>query len=317
MAEMLSKDLFSEFLWEQVGPWNWNWSCEEQETHKVKTHPSDVVFYYNEPYARVRTYVNCDLKSYARGSITAGSVHSAIESLARSISCAEKSTVWHDMYIHNHASPEICGLLFIYNHDGEYDRDFNKLLHGVRQQKLNIPSRSKIVVFGPHDIYWLNNVRYDIVQMRGTGTLPAKEHCRFFYPHLSLKKNVQLENAKAATLETLTAPWIILTCVDPKQLQKKGYVIFYRRPGSSVDEFLYLIDYLMSYQVLVNDTDVMIKILDPDPSAHSFFKKAIDQYGDLCDGGPELRDRLNSITFNQINQVQTKFSILEIGMNYG
>jgi hypothetical protein len=70
---------------------NINWPCENQEKHEVKTHPSDVVFWYDEPYSQSRTYVNCDLKSYAKGSITAGSVREAIESLAKTLSCAEVS----------------------------------------------------------------------------------------------------------------------------------------------------------------------------------------------------------------------------------
>jgi hypothetical protein len=69
MAEILSQDLFGDFLWQHTGPTNTNWPCEEQELHKAKTHPSDVVFYYDNPYRLSRTYVNCDLKSYARGSI--------------------------------------------------------------------------------------------------------------------------------------------------------------------------------------------------------------------------------------------------------
>ena len=40
---------------------NINWPCENQEKHEVKTHPSDVVFWYEEPYSQSRTYVNCDL----------------------------------------------------------------------------------------------------------------------------------------------------------------------------------------------------------------------------------------------------------------
>lgn len=64
MAEKLSDDLFSEFFWEKTGPMNENWGCEDKEKHKVETHPSDVVFYYDEPYSHTRTYVNCDLKSW-------------------------------------------------------------------------------------------------------------------------------------------------------------------------------------------------------------------------------------------------------------
>lgn len=314
IAEKLSKELFAEFLWDQIGPWNWNWSCEETERHKRKTHPSDIVFYYDEPYRLARTYVNCDLKSYAKGTINATSVRTAIENLALALTCAEKSDEWRNKYIHNHVSPEICGLLFIYNHDGEYDRNFFDLLNAVKHEKLEIPKKSKIVVLGPRDILWLNNVRYEIVQMRGTGELPHCEDTGFFYPHLVRRKKVQLDKAKAATLEMLTAPWIILSYAPPKRPDRKGFVIFYRRRGESVEEFLYLIDYLMHYQILLYDTDIQIKTLDPHPDAPAFFHKAIDQYSDEYGGGSDIKEKLHSIRYNQINQIQTTFSELEIGM---
>jgi hypothetical protein len=78
MAEKLSKELFAEFLWNRMEPANLNWPCEDIERHNTHTHPSDVVFYYDEPYSQARTYVNCDLKSYAKGSITVGSIRSAM-----------------------------------------------------------------------------------------------------------------------------------------------------------------------------------------------------------------------------------------------
>ena len=59
-------------------------------------------------------------------------------------------------------------------------KDFQKLLKEVALDALDIPQRSKLVVLGPSDIFWLNNVRYEIVQMRGTNALPAKQHCHFF-----------------------------------------------------------------------------------------------------------------------------------------
>jgi len=315
MAEILSKELFSEFLWEPVGPRNWNWPCEDKKNHGAKSHPSDVVFYYDEPYIATRTYVNCDLKSYAKGSINTASVRAAIESLARALTCAEKSDEWRKNYIHNHVSAEICGLLFVYNHDGEYDNDFNVLLNGVKHEKLDIPKKSKIVVFGPKDIFWLNNVRYEMVLMRGSKDLPPKEHCRFYYPHLIRKKTVQLDQAKAATLEMLTAPWIILSYRQPNLHNRRGFVIFYRRLGESVEEFLYLIDYLMLYQILDYDTDIKIKTLDAHISAPAFFGKAINQYIDEVGGErTDIKERLNSINYSQIKQVQMKFSELEIGM---
>lgn len=97
---------------------------KNQELHDANTHPSDVVFYYDEPYRATRTYIQCDLKSYSRGSIKPQNIKNAIEALARSVACANVSEEWRNLYIHDNVTPEICGLLFVYNHDGEYDKNF-------------------------------------------------------------------------------------------------------------------------------------------------------------------------------------------------
>lgn len=81
-----------------------------------------------------------------------------------------------------------------------------------------------------------------------------------------------------------------------------------------MEEFLYLIEYLMHYQVLLYPTDIHIKALDPHPNAPAFFGKAKDQYIDECDGAADIKERLSSINYSQIVQVQTRFSELEIGM---
>ncbi|MES3008905.1 MAG: hypothetical protein V4751_14160 [Pseudomonadota bacterium] len=313
MAEKLSKEIFGEFLWQMKEHTNINWECESVDNHKVKTHPSDVVFWYDEPYTQSRTYVNCDLKSYAKGSISQGSVREALVSLAKTLSCAETSQKFNDMYIHQDVSPNICGLLFIYNHDGEYDKDFSSVLDKIKNEELDIPKGSKIVVLGPEDIYWLNNVHHEIAYLRGgSAKIPAREHCKYFYPHLVLKKNVQLEHAKAATLEMLTAPWIILSYQDPSNRNRKGVVVFVRKRGSAIEEFLYLIDYLMHYQVVSADSEVTIRLLDPDPLASAHFSNAKDQYISNYEGGQEIRNRLNAIEFGKINNVRTIFSELEL-----
>lgn len=316
IAEKISEELFCDFFWGKSGPWNWNWDCEEKERHKVKTHPSDVVFCYDEPYRPVRTYINCDLKSYAKGTINSSNIKTAIESLARSLTCAEKSDKWRETYIHTDVQAEICGLLFIYNHDDEYDKDFLTLLNSVKNEKLEIPRKSKIVVLGPYDIFWLNNVRCEIVMMRGNKEIPDKDYCSFHYPNLVQKKNVQ-HQAKAATLEMLTSPWIILSYNLKNNANKKGYTIFYKRRGDTVEEFLYLIDYLMHYQILLYDTEVQIKTINPDPNSSILFKKAIDQYVYECGNGENLKERLSNIKYKQVDQVRPKISLEEIGMRNG
>lgn len=315
MAEKLSAELLIEFLWERVGPMNWNWNCVA-ERHKLKSHSSDVVFYYDNPYAPTRTYVTCDLKSYGANSIAVGAINLAVTSLAKGLACAETSQEWQSKYIHDHVTAEVCGLLFVYNHDGEYDRDFRRLLRGVQHDVLDIPVKSKLAILGPADIFWLNNVRFEIVQMRGLNVLPQRSQCHFFYPNLVRKTNVQPERARAATIEMLTGPWIILSYQSPASAKRRGFVIFFKGRGESAKEFLYLIDYLLHFQVLAEDTDVQIKTLDAHPDAPAFFGKAIDQYIDERHGAEDLKRLVEGIEFSQMNQVQRRFSELQIGMEH-
>lgn len=313
MAEKLSKGIFQEFLWGRMEHTNLNWPCENRGKHEVKTHPSDVVFWYDEPYSQSRTYLNCDLKSYAQGSITVGAIREAIESLAKTLSCAEISQEFSDKFVHPNVSPNIHGMLFVYNHDGEYDKDFSKILDKVSSDGLDIPKGSKIVVFGPEEIFWLNNVHHEIIHLRGgTGMLPERDHCKFFYPHLVRKKNVQLEHAKAATLEMLTAPWIVLSYVNPKKSNKKGFVVFMRKRGHTVDEFLYLIEYLMHYQIITGEAEVTIRLLDPHPNSSANFAKAKDQYISDYQGGEEIKQILDGIDLGKLEHVRTSFCELEL-----
>lgn len=308
MAEKLSKGIFLEFLWGRMEHTNLNWPCEDEGKHVVKTHPSDVVFWYDEPYSQSRTYVNCDLKSYAKGSISTASMREAIESLAKTIECAEKSQEFNNKYVHQDISPNIVGLLFVYNHDAEYDKDFGGLLQKIKGDDLDIPKGSRIVVFGPDDVFWLNNVHHEIIYLRGgEGRLPERDHCRFFYPHLVRKKNVHLEHAKAATLEMLTAPWIILSYVNPKKNNKRGFVVFMKKRGGTTDEFLYLIEYLMHYQVITGETEVTIRLLDPHANSSANFSKAKDQYINDVGGGEEIKQILDSIDVGKLEHVRTIF----------
>ena len=321
MAEILSKEIFSEFFWKRIGPTNEDWPCEDMETHGTKTHPTDLVFYYDEPYSESRTYVNCDLKSYAKKSIHLNSIKNSLESLARQISCAEKSETWKKRYTHDHLMANVCGLLFIYNHDGEYDKDFSKILSSVRNTKLDLPRGSKIFVLGPEDIFWLDNVRYEIRHLRShfikEERLPDLEFCSYYYPQLVRKARLRIEKARSATLEMLTSPWIILEYDRPPPNSKKGIMIFSRRKGESVGEFAYMFDYLRLYQKLEENIEITVKMLDPTDEAKSIFSKAKDQYLDemtRASKDTDFAERVKNIKYSKINQIVTKFSSVDIGM---
>ena len=315
MAELLSSELFGEFLWKRTGPVDQNWKCVI-ESHKKDSHPSDVVFYYDEPYEPVRTYVNCDLKSYAADSISTAQIYGAVKALALSLGCAEQSEEWRTKYLHDDVSASIAGLLFVYNHDGAYDRNFREILRTVKFDDISVPRDSKLFIFGPDEVQWLDNVHYEINHLRGKRIIPDQTYCRYFYPQLVQKKNLRIETARAATLEMLSGPWISLLCEDP-QGHEQTLLVFYRDRGSKSQEFLYLIDCLMHFQQIVPRLKVIIRTLDSDSTAAANFARAVEEYIDEYKGGQEARARLKELEFAPINKVHTSFSPEAIGMMRG
>jgi len=315
MAELLSSELFSEFLWKRSGPVDQNWTCVV-ESHDKSTHPSDVVFYYDEPYEPVRTYVNCDLKSYSADTISTAQIYGAVKSLALSLGCAEQSEEWRKKYLHDSVSASIVGLLFVYNHDGTYDRSFREMFRSVKFDDIPVPRGSRLFVIGPDEVQWLDNVHYEINHLRGKKVIPDLEHCRFFYPQLVQKKNLRIETARAATLEMLSGPWISLLCEDP-QKREKTLLVFYRGRGSVAQEFLYLIDHLMHFQQIAPGINVLIRTLDADSTAAANFERAVEEYIAEFGGTGDPSSDLRRVEFAPIHKIHTSFSPEVIGMMRG
>lgn len=321
IAEIVSDQIFSEFFWTKVGPMNSNWSCEKRDTHMSQTHPSDVVFFYDEPYEEVTTYVQCDLKSYAAGSLGRSQVEKALISLSNQVSCAEISSQWQDRYVHKHKDFSVSGLLFVYNHDGGFDRTFSEYLEKLKLDELDTPENGKLVVLGPVEIHWLNNVSQEIVRMRGqagSDRLPAREACSFFYPQAVRRAQVRGTQRCAATLEMLTGPWVIMHH-EGDDNRKEGLVVFYRPSGETVDEFLYLLDYLRQHNLL-DQYSIAVRAIDKYGSASNNFQKARQHYieamGATYEGTGSLSQTINAIKFQPMHNLISTFSEIEIGMDY-
>jgi hypothetical protein len=317
MAEKLSDDLFSEFFWVKTGPMNVDWRCEHPEAHGVKSHPTDVVFFYDEPYSGSRRYIQCDLKSYAKASISKPAMKSAILSLAKQLTCAEISEEWRKKYVAEHVSAEISGLLFVYNHDSEFDANFDYYLGDIKSEDLGLGPQSRLFVLGPDDINWLDRVATEIRQMRGKGDLPDRRETQFFHPQLIRKSNVQISKARAATLEMLTSPWFTLKFDDLKA-RREGIVVFHRRK-TSVDGLVYLLDYLRHYQLLDVGLEVTIKTPQSDDDATNNLQKAVEKYIDNVSGAhndSEIAKLLRRIAMGQVPESKTSFSTDVIGMEY-
>ncbi|HWR17214.1 MAG TPA: hypothetical protein VN577_20465 [Terriglobales bacterium] len=348
IAAKVADQLFARFLWKtSEGPKDENWPCEQPELHGKRkkkqsakatpadehnpysetsdedndtstpsvTHPTDVVFYYDEPYSNHRTYINCDLKSYAASSIKKSEVKKAVGSLAKAVSCLEKSATWRTRYVADDKTALYAGMLFVYNHDGDYNSRFDELLADINLTTLDIPRNSKLVVLGPRDIFWLDNVSDQIARMRGDGLIGPPDQTRFFFPPLVLSKNVQ-PSARAATIEMLTGPWIVLKH-RLNDAPKESVVVFYRGRGEVVEEFSLLIDYLMFHGLVDQGVNIVVCALEPHQEANALFVKAIDDYILRYEGGEEISNLLKAITFESITQVRRAFSTSEIGMKRG
>jgi hypothetical protein len=345
IAAKVSKELFGTFLWETHGPIDQEWPCEEPENHRptrrrrganrgssddsendradeaegqsvpVVKHPTDIVFYYDEPYSNHRTYINCDLKSYAARSIKKSEVKKAIESLARALACLEKSSTWRNRYVRDDKNALYAGMLFVYNHDGDYNTAFDELLATINLSSFDIPPNSKIIVLGPREISWLDNVSNEMLRMVTLGQLGQKETWRFFYPTLVLAKNVQ-PSARAAIAEMLTGPWIVLKH-RISGAEKDSVLVFYRGAGETMEEFSLLIDYLMFHGLVEEGVRILIRALQKESEARALFEKAADDYIHRFEGGDELSTLLKGIHYQSMAIVRRSYSTTEIGMERG
>lgn len=314
MATIISKQIFTKLKWVQVGPIDQNWDCST-EAHKRKTHPSDLVMYYEEPYKMMRTYVNFDLKSYAIDSINTDKINSAVHNLAKSVSCIQISPDWQNKYINGTTSFSIAGALFIYNHDGDYHKDFSKLLEKIDHNSLEIPPDCRIFVLGPERIGMLDNMATDISIMQGNKVLPNRDEDYWFhYPNLSRHIKLRPNSKFGATLEMITGPWIILEYEDSEEISKRGFVIYYNEKANSKEEFLYLIDYIQHYQMFENHKKIDIRLHNYVDNSISLFEHAIDHYAIERGGDKELKDNLKSINIDIIRSTKTRFHQEAIGM---
>lgn len=315
IAEKASNDIFKELNWDILKATNMNWKCVKDK-HLKKTHPSDVVFTYKEPYKNLRTYINTDLKSYSISSINKGTIRTAINSLALSIQCAEVSEEWQKFYKHYNENFQIVGLLFVYNHDGDFDKDFILLLNQTIKKDIYLEKSNKIFVIGPSEICYLQTIVNDIKVMRADGHISIGTYLGFYYPDLINSKLHWTGENMAATLEMITSPFQICRFKDSKKKHQQGCVLYYKRSGENLEEFIYLFDYLLHYQLIENDSIsyITIKLAFPHKNAINHFEAAKIEYAIRFESDKSFSKRFSKVKYSTINSIITKFSDIDLGM---
>ncbi|WCB45064.1 hypothetical protein [Nitratidesulfovibrio vulgaris] len=309
IAEIVSAKLFSHFGWERVGSQNINWECVDSD-HKEKTHPADAVYQYDEPYENITTYILCDFKSYAKESITSRKIKDALISLNRAVSCAKKSPDWYEKFCATTKNYTIKGMLFIWNHDGDFDSDFGSILKDATKN-IKIDKGNVICVLGPDRLKYLCNVTQNITQLRGDESLPAKNRCGFFYPELAKKRLLSSPSRLPLTIESMSSSYQIMR-YEGDDGKIEGFDIYSSDTGESKEYFMHLFDYMRHNNLLQENKKIRIFMPFADREAHSRMRNARVQYASDVD--EDEKEKLkNSISYKHIPNIMTSFYPHEIG----
>jgi hypothetical protein len=336
MANLISEKLFNWFKWEKIVLMDENFDCVKVDKHtnekKSHTHPVDVVFKYFDPYLNKNIYLNTDLKSYSKTSITSTNLRTALKSLAQTIDCAKASSEWQGRYIHDDMSFEIRAMLFVYNHDGEYHKKFYEVVNPPRESKatpirtesLPVEKGQQIHIVEPLLIRYMSTIISDMNNLHHIGEFPHSLY-EFFYPNLHLHKTHGEQSTNPATIEAIASPYLIIyhgkvtkwneVSNKVEETYGEGYLIYYNRSGSDHREFVYLFDTLSKYQILNDKNKIRIRVAhhSPHKDINSNFKKAITTYASDW-GYDEFKTKhLNAIDFQLVEITKECFSSVDIG----
>ena len=313
IAEKVSSEIFQHFRWTRVGIPNKSWSCVIP-SHKKKNHPSDAVYCYEEVYVNQQTYVICDFKSYAKGSITSASLATALSSLNMALSCAKFSDEFKQLFIDESRSHNIVGLLFIYNNDNEFDRDFETMLDEA-SYKVKVSEGNRIFVMGPRDVTYLDRIAQNMLLLRGDEKLPPKNSCSFFSLEIPQKKVILDPSQIPLSLEYATSDVQLLRYSnDPQNKTFDGLDVYLRFAGNSVEDFMYTLDMLRCSYVFHERKKIRFFLPNACELAPINFQKAIKRYGYELDAD-YFKEIESSISYEAITRLNAfRFSDIIVGM---
>ncbi|WNP27011.1 hypothetical protein RNZ41_07910 [Moraxella sp. DOX410] len=320
MAEFLADEIFKWFKWKRVGTTNVDFNCVLKEKHNNKTHPIDAVFTYFNPYSGKQVYLNTDLKSYAKSTLSGKNFTDELNSLGKSIECAEISSEWKDNFVVAIDKPYIIdGLLFIFNHDNSSGKELDDILNQLKIDKINIKKGQRLIIFSPREIDYFYTIVNDIKNFKAQEKFKSFDDYTFFYPDLKKSRRHNTNDDEwqnPATYELLTAPWLIVKYNNPSSKFKESYIVYYNGRGDSVDEFIYLIDTLSAYQLVSSDKEVQVRFYNSHKNVVSFFEKAKDLYLQSWNLDKSRKKDLENLKPSSITSIlKVQYNEFEIGMD--
>ncbi len=321
MAEKLFVEIFEVFGWSRCGGFNRNWDCKDPERHDGRaTHPSDVVGAYKDPYTPNVVLVNADLKSLKKESITLAGVERALFSLAQAVECVHKSEDWQTAYTNGLSNWDAVGMLLIYNNDNQYDESkWPSVLTAIDEAYRLISKGRRVYIVGPGDVRHLLTVATDLIRF--------SERCggeRQFYSHQGVIHRAARVFQSSATLEMLLGPLLIVRLRDRAPLKRKNdhpalsddwMVVYYRGPGTSINEFVYLIDVIFRLDLLrESNSRIDLKLTAAASNATETWAHAVDTYVSRYPNIEDMRVALAQIKPQHATRYAEVFFQKEIGM---
>ena len=297
-------------------------------------HPVDVVFHYYDPYLKKRIYLNTDLKSYKKSTISQPGLRKALISLAKTIECARDSDTWQNRYNRYIGPSEVRGLLFVYNHDGEFHKELYGYIDGTKcigqkdkprpidLSNLGIRKDQQIHLADPASINYLMTVAKDIQKLSYCGVFKPDSY-EFYYPDKVKVKADSNTEKNSATIETIFSPVMIIKHPLKKKDRvspdggkyKDGYIIYYNRSGKNYLEFMYLLDMLSTFQILNPDHKIRIRMASNYiyEDAKSSYYKAVDSCAKGWGLNSDRKAFLENIDFEILRITRESFSETSVG----
>lgn len=234
--------------------------------------------------------------------------------LGKTIECANISETFANRFISNSEaeSSSAVGLLFIYNHDGEFHRDFEGLLEKIAESNFAVSRRTRIFLFGPTRISYFLNLTQDYFVFKGrTPALANVEHS-FYYPDLINRKASSGRESPVASLEWLLSPWQVIKV-------GKLCLVYFSLSSPSADDFKYILDYFFRYQLVDTCSEIQFRMIregSASTDAAAAFEIAKEEYAKAAHpfAVTEFRKRLALFTFQTVPVTVVRYDEIEIGM---
>lgn len=310
-AYQLYADFFKAFGWKTTGHPDTNYSCTHQELHDRKQHSTDVVLSHPDTHnSEVNISYLTDLKSYSTSTLkNSRQITEVLVSLAKSVYCANFSEEWKKNYEILSNSCKIYGLLFVFNHDGEYDKNFLQWLKNTRLASKFLPEDAGLFIFEPACIAHLNTVVNDIAVEVSKASFGDSTAYDFHIEPLRTEPRTSL-SFSFAPIQQLLSPILIVRF----KKEKNFYRLYYRNDASRPEEFEYLIAYLFHTQLIYTAEKIEISPTNPHEDASTNLTRGKELYVKSFKQFTEAKKLLNKISYKSITQVTRKFNYQKIGL---